>query len=220
MSFARSEASDELKFPEICTVPLKFDDWNAGFDCTRPSSTIATSSVGDGRPNDWAASLLNCWRPSLVRSSSTTYWFWNRFFALLTCLPASAVGPRRRRYLSACGSCERNGSTTHASLVSSTRRVVGMRSSALIAVLSHEAIAARAAASADSFAGTVVVVVDGSPVVVVAPGTVVVVVGVTFSASGTRASTGRNRSSAVLPTIRRALSRLATPGRSTTMLLP
>src|ERR1700732_1972263 len=59
-SRARSDDSDLVKLPEIRTPPVsKCDVLNRGFDCTTPSSSIATSSVGEGFPNCAAAIALN-----------------------------------------------------------------------------------------------------------------------------------------------------------------
>ena len=66
----------------------------------------------------------------------------------------------------------------------------------------------------------VVVVVESGGTEVAGSPVVVVVSGASSSSGGTSASTGRNRSSAVRPTMRWALSRSLTPGRFTTMLSP
>src|SRR5437879_6249056 len=70
----------------------------------------------------------------------------------------------------------------------------------------------------DDVAPWAVVVVAPEAVVVVEAGAVVVVTGAFSGGSG--ASTGRNRSSAVWPTMSTARARSFTPGRSTMMLLP
>src|SRR5439155_22252408 len=69
-------------------------------------------------------------------------------------------------------------------------------------------------------AALAVVVVAPAAVVVVAPGAVVVVVTSMFSGGRPSWRTGRNRSSAVWPTMSMARARSFTPGRSMMMLLP
>src|SRR5262249_38718961 len=92
-----------------------------------------------------------------------------------------------------CFSWARPGSTTHASPLSSAGAVVGIACGLGIDVGWHDATAAFVASSA-----------GGAP----------------RCSAASWASTGRNRSSAVRPTSRFALSRSFTPGRSMTMLLP
>src|SRR3954447_19320287 len=208
MSLARLSASSLLKFPVIWTSPVKFADWNAGLDCTTLSSTIATSSCGDVWPNEDAASLLNFVSPSLVSVMSTVLPTpdWKLFFAVSTSLPVMTVGPSRSRNLLFL-----SFSATQSLRLSSERRVVGIWVSALIALLSHDATAARAAESSTGAAVVVGAVV--SPGVVVPLGLVVVVVSLAFTTGGKLASTGLKRSSAVLPITASALVRSFTPGR-------
>src|SRR6478609_2602033 len=164
MSLARLSASSVLNPPLICTSPSNVGDWNAGFDCTTLSSTIATWFSGGAWLYDDDASLLNFVRPESVSVISTTLPTpdWKLFFASSTSLPVITVGPSSRRAL-----LLRIFRATHSLRLSSDRRVVGISVSALIAAESHDATAARAA---ESSTGSVVVVVGGT---VVSPGVVV-----------------------------------------------
>ena len=94
---ARSSASPWLKLPEISTSVSNDGVWNAGADCTTPSSTIATAFCGGVLLYEVAASWLNFALPAPLNARTTTHPLppppLNRALADVTSLPVSAVGP-------------------------------------------------------------------------------------------------------------------------------
>src|SRR4051794_27600151 len=123
---ARSLASPSLKLPEIWTLPPSNDaSWNAGADCTTPSSTIATEFWGGCFENDSAASLLNAVEPSSRSDRLTPHPCPPRYtaFAPLTPFPVSAAGPSWYRS-GGPSPVSRPGSTTVAFALSSAALVL------------------------------------------------------------------------------------------------
>jgi hypothetical protein len=97
---ARLRASDSLKSPVICALPLNSDCWMVGADCTIPSRAMASRPVGHFSPGGlhWAAASSKACEPRSVNVRSTLQVpprSWTRALASSTAVPRTVEGPSR-----------------------------------------------------------------------------------------------------------------------------